>query len=466
MRRYCRPAPLLIQDTNLLEMSGFAGFFSKSNKSSSRYETSARSGTMNRGREIVRGKLWLRKARSLKDQLELAEVVVCCGVPDGSRAGQIEIFGKDYQKPKRVISLAEVIPPGVQQGSPCVSLNCSYSPRKLSCLATSPSWNGQTLYPFQMVLRSGEAIEFFAETTEDQRQWVKKLGLLLMFPYSPIPEEPPIDPIKESMKAKLNSRDYNADSVWGVYILPEEVGLRLMLLGFHIVALRSIQKGVHPGQLDIINPMDPSTPIVTWDRDKIRRTGCLGNMVFIEIGRRCRGGAGLMWMYSGQKEAAAFRETLYMFLFKGNGHIIPITTSGNIQESNIASFDSSVHSSYYCRGSLGSSITCSPSINAPQRQYSVESFGSDSGNHSSPAPPIDLQSHPSQCRSNSSSWRISYENMDDNGFSKGSSTFLEMPESPDSAVGMEPLDSKLYENIEHVRQELEQNNLYDVPRSR
>ena len=66
--------------------------------------------------------------------------------------------------------------------------------------------------------------------------------------------------------------------------------------------------------------------------------------------------------------SCSIRETLYMFLFKGNGHIIPITTSGNIQES---SFDSSVHSSYYCRGSLGSSITCSPSINAPQRQYSV-----------------------------------------------------------------------------------------------
>ena len=165
MRRYCRPAPLLIQDTNLLEMSGFAGFFSKSNKSSSHYETSARSGTMNHGREIVCGKLWLRKAPSLKDQL--AEVIVYCGVPDGSQAGQIEIFGKDYQKPKRVISLVEVIPPGVQQGSPCVSLNCSHSPRKLSCLATSPSWNGQTLYPFQMVLRSGEAIEFFAEIKDN-----------------------------------------------------------------------------------------------------------------------------------------------------------------------------------------------------------------------------------------------------------------------------------------------------------
>ena len=152
-------------------------------------------------------------------QGQLAEVVVYCAVPDGSQAGQIEIFeevSKNYQKPKRVISLAEVIPPGVQQGSPCVSLSCSpgaHSPRNSSYLATSPSLNGQTLYPFQMVLRNGEVIEFFAETAEDQRQWMKRLGLLLMFPYSPIPEEPPVDPIKESMKAKLNSKDYNAGEI-------------------------------------------------------------------------------------------------------------------------------------------------------------------------------------------------------------------------------------------------------------
>ena len=96
-----------------------------------------------------------------------------------------------------------------------------------------------------------------------------------------------------------------------MYILPEEVGSRLTLLGFHVVALRSTLKNVHPGQLDIINPMEPNSPIVTWDRDKMRRTGCLGNMVFIEIGRRCRGGAGLIWMYAGQREAGALRETLH-----------------------------------------------------------------------------------------------------------------------------------------------------------
>lgn len=101
-----------------------------------------------------------------------------------------------------------------------------------------------------------------------------------------------------------------SDSVWAVYILPEEVGSRVHLLGINILSLKSGTEG-HPGQLEIISPVDP-TPIVTWDRDKMRRTGCLGNMVFIEIGRRCRGGPGLIWMYAGPEETAALRETLHM----------------------------------------------------------------------------------------------------------------------------------------------------------
>ena len=100
------------------------------------------------------------------------------------------------------------------------------------------------------------------------------------------------------------------DSVWPVYILPEEVGSRVHVLGHHIISLRSIKSENQPGQLDIISPADPTSPIITWDRDKMRRTGCLGNMVFIEIGRRCRGGPGLIWMYAGPKDTAALRETL------------------------------------------------------------------------------------------------------------------------------------------------------------
>ena len=73
-------------------------------------------------------------------------------------------------------------------------------------------------------------------------------------------------------------------------------------------ALRSWQLDTQTGQLDIISPIDP-TPIVTWDRNKMRQTGCFGNMIFIEIGRRYRGGPDLVWMFAGpgtQRNTAKF----------------------------------------------------------------------------------------------------------------------------------------------------------------
>lgn len=99
------------------------------------------------------------------------------------------------------------------------------------------------------------------------------------------------------------------DSVWMVYILPEDVGSRCHFIGTHVLVLRSGRRTV--GRLDIISPADPSNPIISWDRDKMRRTGKTGNLVFIEIGRRCEGGPGLVWMYAGFDEAQALRETLH-----------------------------------------------------------------------------------------------------------------------------------------------------------
>lgn len=103
-----------------------------------------------------------------------------------------------------------------------------------------------------------------------------------------------------------------SDSVWPVYILPEEVGSKKGMIGLHILVLRSGIPNYTMGQLDILSPTDLSQPVVTWDRDKMRRTGKTGHLVFIEIGRRCEGGPGLVWMYTGyQNDAQALRETLH-----------------------------------------------------------------------------------------------------------------------------------------------------------
>ena len=98
------------------------------------------------------------------------------------------------------------------------------------------------------------------------------------------------------------------DSVWAVYILPEEVGSRCTIIGMNVLALRS---GIPNKTVSIFSPTDPSNPVLSWDRDKMRRTGKTGSTVFLEIGRRCQGGPGLVWMYAGVEEAQALWETLH-----------------------------------------------------------------------------------------------------------------------------------------------------------
>lgn len=93
--------------------------------------------------------------------------------------------------------------------------------------------------------------------------------------------------------------------------MPEDVSLRCNMIGTHILLLKGGVPHQTVGRLEIISPSDTGTPIVTWDRDKMRRTGKTGNLVFIEIGRRCTGGPGLVWMYAGFEEAHALRETLH-----------------------------------------------------------------------------------------------------------------------------------------------------------
>lgn len=96
------------------------------------------------------------------------------------------------------------------------------------------------------------------------------------------------------------------DSVWPVYILPEEVGSRCSIIGTNALALHGRVAGSRLGKLEIYSPADSSDPVISWDHDKIRRTGMLGHLLFIEIGRRCRGGPGLVWMYTGNSDKKVY----------------------------------------------------------------------------------------------------------------------------------------------------------------
>ena len=92
-------------------------------------------------------------------------------------------------------------------------------------------------------------------------------------------------------------------NVWRVYIINEGVGKTLKCRGFHNVTIN------RDSTISIINSSS-QVPLVIWDRDKIRRSGCLESLVFLEAGRRCHGGPGMLWMYCPQS-SVQFGECLH-----------------------------------------------------------------------------------------------------------------------------------------------------------
>ncbi len=67
-----------------------------------------------------------------------------------------------------------------------------------------------SLWGMMFLLTTGEAVELFADTREQQQQWIQYLTLLSMFPYSPIPEEPRNNPIRNTLRSKLKPSNYDA----------------------------------------------------------------------------------------------------------------------------------------------------------------------------------------------------------------------------------------------------------------
>ncbi len=140
-------------------------------------------------------------------------VVACCGTQDCSRQGQIVIYEESNtlggyagvsDRPTRVLLLSTVAEVTSLNGSPAGTNVVGISLEGRSTLPASSLWG------MMLLLTSGEAVELFADTREQQLQWVQYLNLLAMFPYSPIPEEPRNNPIRSSLRAKLNPSKYDA----------------------------------------------------------------------------------------------------------------------------------------------------------------------------------------------------------------------------------------------------------------
>ena len=162
-------------------------------------------------------------------------VIANCGSSATKKqlSAQLQLF-EDYEKvekhgtkPKKTVELGYAKVSAVSAGSPSgsqtnspagavtgVSISPSPSPRNSLTLSTSPSIHsltlqGSTSHRF-LVTTSNETHEFRTETENDRLRWVKLLGLLVMFPYSVIPEEPQSNPIKESFRCKLDPVQYRA----------------------------------------------------------------------------------------------------------------------------------------------------------------------------------------------------------------------------------------------------------------
>ncbi len=86
-------------------------------------------------------------------------------------------------------------------------LSASPSPSSASNLQNGPV---AEFYPFTVATSTGEVHEFRVEMENDRLRWVKILQLLVMYPFSPIPEEPSSNPIKDSFRQSLEAKQYGA----------------------------------------------------------------------------------------------------------------------------------------------------------------------------------------------------------------------------------------------------------------
>jgi len=91
--------------------------------------------------------------------------------------------------------------------------------------------------------------------------------------------------------------------IFVVYLINEGVASILGLSGLHIITIKESDHTFN------IYAYHTEKHLVTWDHDKIRRSGCIESLVFIEPGRKCRGGPGLLLMYC--SSSSKLRECLH-----------------------------------------------------------------------------------------------------------------------------------------------------------
>jgi len=93
--------------------------------------------------------------------------------------------------------------------------------------------------------------------------------------------------------------------IWVVYVLKEGITKHnSTLAGLQVITIRSSDATFN------LYDFHTGKHLLSWDREAIRRSGCMKSLVFLEAGRRCSGGPGLLWMQHPIPEAMTLRQCL------------------------------------------------------------------------------------------------------------------------------------------------------------
>lgn len=98
--------------------------------------------------------------------------------------------------------------------------------------------------------------------------------------------------------------------IWVVYLINEGVGPKLNLTGLHFVTTQASNLTFN------IHSFYNGKHLMAWEHCHIRRSGRVGPLVFLEIGRSCQGGPGVLWMYYPIHLAAQLRESLHKLVIR------------------------------------------------------------------------------------------------------------------------------------------------------
>ncbi len=137
-----------------------------------------------------------------------------------------EDYEKPGQKPKNSVKLESAQIDSSYSGSSTSAYSSTVASHGSARLSVSPgSFNsggsgsgvidtgsgtvGGT-HIFSIVSKSGEAHEFRTETENDRLRWVRLLQLLIMYPKASIPQEPKTNPIKDTLRLRLEAKKYGA----------------------------------------------------------------------------------------------------------------------------------------------------------------------------------------------------------------------------------------------------------------